>query len=240
MWRVLIVEDDPQMRDFFAASVRRSDQLTLVASVGSVADARALLDGAARGPDVLLTDLGLPDGSGLEVIRYARQRHPECEALVISMFGDEDNVLASIEAGALGYIHKDAAPDDIAHTILEMKAGASPISPMIARRVLSKYLSLQSNKPLSPVDISQAAIKSGAIDGEKSLLSRREQEVLELIARGFSYAEIARLQAVSVHTVQTHIKSLYSKLAVHSKNEAVFEATRMGLLTQPDVAALRK
>lgn len=240
MWRVLIVEDDPQMREFFAASVRRSDQLTLVASVGTVADARAFLDDAARGPDVLLTDLGLPDGSGLDVIRHARQRHPECEALVISMFGDEDNVLASIEAGALGYIHKDAAPDDIAHTILEMKAGASPISPMIARRVLSKYLSLQSNRPLAPVDIAQAAIKSGANDGEKGLLSRREQEVLELIARGFSYAEIARLQAVSVHTVQTHIKSLYSKLAVHSKSEAVFEATRMGLLTQPDVAELRK
>jgi DNA-binding NarL/FixJ family response regulator len=239
MWRVLIVEDDPQMREFFAASVRRCDQLTLVASVGTVADARAFLDDAAHGLDVLLTDLGLPDGSGLDVIRYARQRHPECEALVISMFGDEDNVLASIKAGALGYIHKDAAPDDIAHTILEMKAGASPISPMIARRVLSKYLSLQSNKPLAPVDIAQAAIKSGANDGEKGLLSRREQEVLELIARGFSYAEIARLQAVSVHTVQTHIKSLYSKLAVHSKSEAVFEATRMGLLTQPDFAAPR-
>ncbi len=240
MWRVLIVEDEPQMREFFAASVRRCDQLTLVASVGTVADARALLDDAARGPDVLLTDLGLPDGSGLDVIRYARQRHPECEALVISMFGDEDNVLASIEAGALGYIHKDAAPADIAHTILEMKAGASPISPMIARRVLSKYLSLQSNRPLARVDIAQAAIKSGANDGEKGLLSRREQEVLELIARGFSYAEIARLQVVSVHTVQTHIKSLYSKLAVHSKSEAVFEATRMGLLTQPYVTTLRK
>ena len=240
MWRVLIVEDDPPMREFFAASVRRCDQLTLVASVGTMADARAFLDDAARGLDVLLTDLGLPDGSGLEVIRYARQRHPECEALVISMFGDEDNVLASIEAGALGYIHKDAAPDDIAHTILEMKSGASPISPMIARRVLSKYLSLQSNKPLALVDFVQTAIKSGANDGEKGLLSRREQEVLELIARGFSYAEIARLQAVSVHTVQTHIKSLYSKLAVHSKSEAVFEATRMGLLTQPYVATLGK
>ena len=86
--------------------------------------------------DVMLTDLGLPDGSGLEVIRLARLRHPECEPLVISMFGDEDNVLASIEAGALGYIHKDATPDDIAHTIVEMKLGASPISPMIARGAL--------------------------------------------------------------------------------------------------------
>lgn len=232
MWRVLIVEDDSQMREFFAASVARCDQLVLAASVGSVAEALAWLDDPTHAIDVLLTDLGLPDGSGLEVIRHARLRHPECEPLVISMFGDEDNVLASIEAGALGYIHKDATPDDVAHSILEMKAGASPISPMIARRVLSKYLSLQSNQPLSLMGRAQAAIKNEAIADEKNLLSGREQEVLALIARGFSYAEIARLKAVSVHTVQTHIKSLYSKLAVHSKSEAVFEATRMGLLPQ--------
>ncbi len=232
MWRVLIVEDDSQMREFFAASVARCDQLVLAASVGSVAEALAWLDDPTHAIDVLLTDLGLPDGSGLEVIRHARLRHPECEPLVISMFGDEDNVLASIEAGALGYIHKDATPDDVAHSILEMKAGASPISPMIARRVLSKYLSLQSNQPLSLMGRAQAAIKNEAVADEKNLLSGREQEVLALIARGFSYAEIARLKAVSVHTVQTHIKSLYSKLAVHSKSEAVFEATRMGLLPQ--------
>ncbi|HQS31245.1 MAG: DNA-binding response regulator [Polaromonas sp. 39-63-203] len=230
VWRVLIVEDDPQMRDFFAASVLRSDQLTLLASVGTVAEACAWLDDPAHGVEVLLTDLGLPDGSGLEVIRYARLRHPECEPLVISMFGDEDNVLTSIEAGALGYIHKDAAPDDIAHTIVEMKKGASPISPMIARRVLSKYRILQSNQPKALLNRAEPATKAVATSGEKNLLSGREQEVLELIARGFSYAEIARLKAVTVHTVQTHIKNLYSKLAVHSKSEAVFEATRMGLL----------
>ena len=230
MWRVMIVEDDATMREFFAASVLRSEQLSLVASVGAVAEACAWLDDAAHGVDVLLTDLGLPDGSGLEVIRYARQRHPDCESLVISMFGDEENVLASIEAGALGYIHKDAAPDDIAHTILEMKSGASPISPMIARRVLSKYHALQSNQPIALTKRAEAAINNEANLGDKSLLSGREQEVLELISRGFSYAEIARLKAVTVHTVQTHIKNLYSKLAVHSRSEAVFEATRMGLL----------
>jgi DNA-binding NarL/FixJ family response regulator len=179
--------------------------------------------------------LGLPDGSGLEVIRYAVQLHPRCEPLVISMFGDEDNVLSSIEAGALGYIHKDSTPDDIAQTILDMRAGASPISPMIARRVLSKYRTNRAPRPEefettfpTPIDISVY------IDPEqpeqRSLLSPREQEVLSLIARGFSYMEIAKLQGLSVHTVQTHIKNLYAKLSVHSKNEAVFEATRMGLL----------
>ena len=231
VWRVLVVEDDPQMREFFAASVSRCAQLQLAASVGSVVEAKAWLDDDANTVDVLLTDLGLPDGSGLEVIRHATSLHPRCEPLVISMFGDEDNVLASIEAGALGYIHKDSAPDDIAQTILEMKAGASPISPMIARKVLSKYA--RSKTDVSSDTAQQAApvIKNGASGLlPPSLLSPREHEVLNLIARGFSYAEIARLQAVSVHTVQTHIKNLYAKLSVHSKNEAVFEATRLGLL----------
>lgn len=232
IFHVLIVEDDPLMREFFAASVVRNAQLSLLAGVGSVAEALVCLDHPSPRVDVLLTDLGLPDGSGLDVIRHARLRHPECEALVISMFGDEDNVMASIEAGALGYIHKDTTPEDVAQTILDMKAGASPISPMIARRVLAKYRALQ--VPAAPVasvpDSGWGDLHPVAPMEEKVQLSNREQEVLELIARGFSYAEIARLKAVSVHTVQTHIKNLYSKLAVHSKSEAVYEATRMGLL----------
>lgn len=236
MWRVLIVEDDSQSREFFADSVSRCEQLALVGSLGSVAEARAWLQQAGSGVDVLLVDLGLPDGSGLEVIRYARQLHPQCEPLVISMFGDEDNVLASIEAGALGYIHKDSTPENVADSIVEMKLGASPISPMIARRVLSKYLSLHATRSQEPTakGPSAAPAKESAPavtpPPGKVVLSGKEQEVLELIARGFSYAETARLQSVSVHTVRSHIKSLYGKLAVHSKNEAVFEAAKMGLL----------
>lgn len=210
------------MRDFFAASVQRCPELMLAGAASSVAEALLWLDTSGNAIDVLLTDLGLPDGSGMQVIRHARQRYPECEALVISMFGDEENVLASIEAGALGYIHKDAAPDDIAVTILEMKRGASPISPMIARRVLSKYMAMQAVPAPAPVQVAAESV---------ALLSVREQEVLAMIARGFSYSEISKLQGISVHTVQTHIKSLYRKLAVHSKNEAVFEATRLGLLS---------
>ena len=113
MWHVFIVEDDPDMREFFESGVARSEHLCVAASAGTVAQALALLD-EADPPDVLLTDLQLPDGSGLDIIREVRRRFPACEPLVISMFGDEDNVLAAIEAGALGYIHKDATPDDIA------------------------------------------------------------------------------------------------------------------------------
>lgn len=234
VWRVLVVEDDAMMREFFASSVSRAAQLEMVAAVGSVAEAKTWLDD--HPVDVLLTDLGLPDGSGLEVIRHATRLYTACEPLVISMFGDEDNVLASIEAGALGYIHKDSAPDDIAQTIMEMLGGASPISPMIARKVLSKYAGFRTAAQRAESDSTAPSPHStseveAAVAGP--ILSPREQDVLSLISRGFSYAEIGRLQSVTVHTVQTHIKNLYTKLSVHSKSEAVFEATRLGLLQNP-------
>lgn len=239
MWRVLIVEDDLLTREFFAASVARNPTLLLVGMAGTVTQACSWLRNNVGGVDVLLADLGLPDGNGLDVIRMAVTLNPTCEPLVISMFGDDDSVLASIEAGALGYIHKDATPDDISKTILDMRNGESPISPMIARRVLAKYRFLKPNCAESTVNNTKSAINSienrNRSDGEqRSILSPREQEVLSLIGRGFSYAEIARLQDLSVHTVQTHIKRLYAKLSVHSKSEAVFEATRMGLLSHHD------
>jgi DNA-binding NarL/FixJ family response regulator len=228
---VLVVEDDVRARRFFEQSVRACERLRWMAGLGTVREVLDWLAASPEAPDVLLVDLGLPDGSGLDVIRAAVARFPQCEPLVVSVFGDEDNVLASIEAGAVGYLHKDAAPEDIAQTILDMKAGASPISPMIARRVLSRYRTLQTEANAG-VPVPVPAVAAPRADAP-ALLSAREHEVLALIARGFSYAEIARLTALSVHTVQTHIKNLYGKLAVHSKNEAVFEATRLGLLRHP-------
>ncbi|MFO6420656.1 DNA-binding response regulator [Hylemonella sp. W303a] len=221
MLSVLVVEDDPQTRDFFARCIQDTPGLSLVGAAATVAAAKAWLDSAELVLDVLLVDLGLPDGSGLDVMRHAFARFPAVDMLVISMFGDEDSVLDSIEAGAVGYIHKDERPENIAQTILQIRAGASPISPMVARRVLRRYRALAEAAPAAPPVLPEA---------QAPALSTREQAVLELIARGFSYAEIARLQEISVHTVQTHIKNLYQKLAVHSRGEAVFEATRMGLL----------
>ncbi len=231
MWRVLIVEDDVSTRDFFVRSIDACAVLQVAAAVGTVELAADWLLAHAASVDVLLTDLGLPDGSGLDVIRLARRLNPACEPLVISMFGDEDNVLDSIEAGALGYIHKDSAPHDVAQTILDMRAGASPISPMIARRVLSRFHQL---RPVGqvPVLVSAPGCRplTPILPDALVVLTPSEQDVLGLIARGFSYAEIANLRGSSVHTIQTHIKKLYAKLSVNSKNAAVFEATRMGLL----------
>ncbi len=224
-WRVVLLEDDADMRGFFEGSVNAHPSLELVASFGMLAPARAWF--AQNTADVLLADLALPDGHALELLRTVVRTQPACDVLVVSVFGDEDTVIGCVEAGAVGYIQKDATPADVAQTIVDVKQGASPISPMIARKLLAR-MQQRHGRGVAP-----AAPPSAA---EPSLLTPRETEVLELIARGYSYAEIARLQAVSKHTVQSHIKNLYSKLAVHSRSEAVFEASRMGLLGTPPVA----
>jgi DNA-binding NarL/FixJ family response regulator len=251
IYQVLVVEDDPQTRAYFVSCVCAHPQMRLLAEAASVAQGRVLLEQArAQGTalDVLLTDLGLPDGSGLELIAQVAQHHPGCDSLVISMFGDEDNVLASIEAGATGYLHKDSAPADIAQSILQLKRGESPMSPMIARRLLGKYRSMRAqpseqrpaslppsafldqNRPSADVEYASSATKIIATPEGMRMLSKRELEVLEHISRGFSYAETAQISHVSVHTVQTHIKNIYSKLSVHNRSEAVFEAQRLGWL----------
>ncbi len=223
VWRVVLVEDNQATRTFLETCVKGHAQLRLAASFATLAPARAWF--AEQGADLLLVDLGLPDGSGLDLMRDVRRQWPQCDMLVVSMFGDEENVLASIEAGAVGYVHKDDEAADIADTLLAVKRGASPISPMIARHLLRRMQPAQQAVVVAPEPEPANPEPDSPI-----VLSRREQEVLEYIARGFSYAEIARQQGITVHTVQTYIKKLYGKLAVHSRSEAVYEANRLGLL----------
>lgn len=213
---VMVVEDDPAFLARFCRIVAQSEQLMLLAAVGDLASARRAIERQA--PDVLLTDLGLPDGSGIDLIRETSTRHPATDIMVISVLGDEQHVVASIEAGATGYILKDSLPTEFLGLIEQMRAGGSPISPMIARHLLRRM---------------QPAVPSGkapAPPAPESGLSARESEVLGLIAKGFNFAEIARLLGVSPHTITAHVKKIYQKLAVHSRGEAVYEATRMGLL----------
>lgn len=223
-WRVAVVEDNAQNRHFLEHCVAGHPGLCLAASFATLAAAREWF--LCHDADLLLIDLGLPDGSGLTLMREVHGRWPGCDMLVVSMFGDEDNVVASIEAGAVGYVHKDDEAADIAETLLAVKQGASPISPMIARHLLRRWRPAEV-PPKAPSVAPEALQASGAGIN----LSPREQEVLEYIARGFSYIEIARLQGITVHTVQTYIKKLYGKLAVHSRGEAVFEANRLGLIS---------
>jgi DNA-binding NarL/FixJ family response regulator len=210
---VLVVEDDPAFMARFCRIVAGAPELALLAAVGDLASARRAI--ARQAPDVLLTDLGLPDGSGIDLIRETAAAHPATDIMVISVFGDEQHVVASIEAGATGYLLKDSVPDEFVAQIAQLRAGGSPISPLIARHLLRRM------RP-------GGAIEAKAI--AESNLSARESEVLGLIAKGFNFVEIARLLAVSPHTITAHVKKIYQKLAVHSRGEAVYEATRMGLL----------
>lgn len=212
--QVMIVEDDPTFFNRFCKIVTLDPEFELFAAVR---DGTAARDSLARGaPDVLLVDLGLPDMSGIDIIREAAQRYPETDIMVVSVFGDEEHVLASIEAGATGYLLKDSLPEEFIDVIKQMRAGGSPISPLIARQLLKK---------LRPCDDSPRAAAPAP-----AALSTRETEVLSLLAKGFSFCEIGRLLEISPHTVTTYVKKIYQKLAVHSRGEAVYEASKMGLL----------
>lgn len=174
--------------------------------------------------DVLVVDLGLPDGSGIEIIGEANARWPGCAIMVATTFADERHVIASIEAGASGYLLKDSPLPTIAQDIRVLHGGGSPISPRIARQVLMRFRPDDKPAAEGPSD-AEAADKSGVPS-----LSEREKETLQLITRGFSFEEIAELMGVSRNTVLTFVRRIYAKLEVRSKTEAVFEARAYGLL----------
>ena len=222
MPRVLIVEDDSAFRARYMAMLANDASFDVVASVGTGSEGLAMLD--LRQPDILLVDLGLPDISGIEVIRHATQTLPKCECMVVTVFGDEEHVLASIEAGASGYLLKDASEESFLAGIRELMNGGSPISPIIARRLLKRFHA----EPLSPAISVDAPDADGELMGVA--LSDREREILLLASKGFNYPEMGKLMGISPHTVTSHVKKIYRKLAVHSRGEAVFEANRMGLI----------
>lgn len=220
--RILLVEDDGATRARLSAALDSVPGLKVVATCIDKADALAWL--SRHDADVLLCDLGLPDGSGTDVIRFARQQHPRCECMVVTMFGDDANVMASIAAGATGYLLKDASDDDLRASILELRAGGSPMSPVIARQVINRLR--DADRP----DAQRPASKPLPASVPGVSLSARETEILDLVARGYTYAEIAGLLSISVATVASHIRNIYGKLAVNSRSEAVFEAHKLGLL----------
>ena len=192
--------------------------MQLVGVAANRREAQVIID--AEDFDVLLIDLGLPDGNGIDLIRHVSQKKPDADIMVVTVFGDEQHVVSSIEAGATGYILKDSTPADVISCIRLLRAGGSPVSPVVARSVLRAIRNRIG--PSSPA--------ARTATPENNPLSARETEILQLLAKGMSFNEIGDVLAISPHTVTAHIKKIYRKLAVHSRGEAVYEATQMGLL----------
>jgi DNA-binding NarL/FixJ family response regulator len=212
MIRVAIVEDDPEMSARLAGAISRAEDMLVTGTAATVAGGSGLVE--AGGFDVLLCDLGLPDGSGVQVIRQEADTGRDTDILVITVFADQSKVLDTIRAGARGYLLKDENLDDCIEAIREVRRGGSPISPIIARQLLNQIRPMEE----SPQRISV------------SPLSEREHEVLNLLARGFSYSECGEILRVSVNTIGAHVKNIYRKLEVNSRAEALFEANCQGIL----------
>lgn len=215
---IIIVEDEPEFRRRFAQIIENEPSMRLAGVAANRREAQAILEHEEF--DVLLIDLGLPDGNGIELIRQVSQRKPDADIMVVTVFGDEQHVVSSIEAGATGYILKDSTPADVISCIRLLRAGGSPVSPVVARSVLRAI-----RNRIGP---SSPAARSS--QPENNPLSARETEILQLLAKGMSFNEIGEILGISPHTVTAHIKKIYRKLAVHSRGEAVYEATQMGLL----------
>lgn len=213
---IVIVEDDAAFRARFAQILSRDCGHRVLAVASTVAEGIAAV-GAHR-VDLLVADLGLPDGDGIEVIRAAMQRQPDCAVMVVTVFGDEEHVVSAIEAGASGYLLKDSSPEEFKAAVHDLLEGGSPVSPMVARLVLNRM-----RKP--PVRAAASPNPDESVE-----LSERETEILTLVAKGFSFGDVCALLAITQNTVKTHVNRIYRKLAVHSRGQAVYEATRLGLI----------
>ena len=212
-WRVLLIEDDGPARNRLARILEGWDQGSLVAACGTLSEAKQVIDREAI--DLLITDLRLPDGNGVEAIRRLKTISPNAEAMVISVLADERSVLDAIEAGAAGYLHKDAYAFDLLECVNELLAGHSPISSRIARLLVRRL----SGKETNELSVSVP-----------SDLTAREMEILNAVARGLTYEEIASSLEISRHTVPVHIRNIYRKLSVNNRSQAVFEARERGIL----------
>ncbi|MBU0543631.1 MAG: response regulator transcription factor [Gammaproteobacteria bacterium] len=222
--RVMLVDDDDRIQQALRQAIETHPELNLVGQAYTLKDALAVV--GELQPEVVLVDLGLPDGSGLELIAHIHQHMPGCESMVLTVFGDESHVISSIEAGATGYLTKDTRTADILDRLKQLRAGGSPISPVIARRLLNRF------RGVATPD--QLPTSKTAMNQEFTPLSEREQQVLEMVAKGFMQAEIADILGVSINTISTYIKRIYKKLAVNSRTSAVHRANALGLINLKD------
>ena len=208
--RVALVEDKRLIREGLGAILDRAAGLACIGTYASAEDAlRGLEDSPA---DVLLLDIQLPGMSGIEAVGLLRERFSEMKILMLTVYEEEEKVFEAIRAGACGYLLKKTPPPQIAEAVRQAREGGSPLSPEVARRIVRHF----QNEP--------------APERRESALTSQERSLVRLLADGFSYQAAAEQLAVSINTVRDHVRSVYEKLHVHSKSEAVSKALRRHLI----------
>lgn len=198
---VSVVEDDDWVRDNLAAMLNSSPDFRCLSRFGSAEEALAALPKEL--PDVVLMDIGLPQMSGIECVRRLKAVAPCIQVLMLTVYGDGERVFAALQAGGSGYLLKRVGREELFDAIRRVHRGESPMDGQIARKVVQYFNS------------------RGTTAQELEQLSPRESEVLERLAKGEAYKEIAGLMGISIDTLRGHIKSVYQKLHVHSRGEAV-------------------
>ncbi len=220
--RVLVVEDQPKILRSQLKLLRGFSEIEVTGTAPSGESALEALENER--PDVILLDLGLPKMSGIDVTREVKKRWPEVEILIFTVFDEEDQVLEAISAGASGYLLKGAEADRIVDAIQEVQSGGSVIQPSLARKLLRHFRVPPDGGAVPEPD--EADEKKEA----ETRLTAREGEILQIIAKGLSNTETARVLGVSRATVRTHLEHIYAKLEVTNRVEAVTEGIRKGLI----------
>ena len=207
---VVIIEDLLEVREGLAMLINGTSGFECTGRFRTMEEALAGIE--AIRPDVILTDIGLPGMNGIEGTRILSARYPDVPILALSVYGDDENVFAAICAGASGYLLKNTPPARLLDALTEVVAGGAPMSPEIARRVITVF------RDFRPPE--RASFR----------LTPQETELLRLMVDGHHYKTAAREMGISTNTVSFHLKHIYQKLQVHSKSEAVAKALRERLI----------
>jgi two-component system, NarL family, response regulator len=205
---LVIIEDNLPLLENLRLLLDGEQTISVVGAFST--GAAALKNIAACRPDLILSDLGLPDMDGQDLIRSIKAAMPEVDVMVLTVFDDRENVFAALKAGASGYLLKGTTPREIIEAVQNLRNGGAPMSPKIAKMVLQEFQT--------------------GIAEEQDILSAREVQVLRSLEKGGTYKDIAAQLGISPQTVRTHIKNIYEKLHVKSRSEAVQASKRKGIL----------
>jgi DNA-binding NarL/FixJ family response regulator len=211
---ILLLEDLHEIRAWLKSLVQQVWPTAQISEASRVHDALALV--SAIKFDLALVDLGLPDGSGVDVVSALRETQPEAQSVIVTIHDDDEHLFPALQAGAYGYILKEQARELITEQLQRISQGEPPLSPSIARKVIA-YFAAQAKPQVNANSLPEVS------------LTERESEVLLRVAKGFTLPEIGVQLGLSRHTIADYVKQIYRKLNVSSRAEAALEAQRLGL-----------